>query len=358
MKIHLLPMEPIEARYSADWYRWWPEQLRKRNAEVIVYDGQRLRDSRKDSIKHGEWLDALDTHYYKSTQLARFIEALDTGKVEDCDIVLLLEGYNPVIESLAYMRLATGIRFIIASLFHGGTWDEWDYLSQRGAKEWIWGAELSWLTASDLVLVATDYHRNMIAKHVKSYATEKIYNKILNRIKVTGFPLELSELDRYRVEWNERKNVVVFPHRLAKEKGPEIFKAMELSYKVRWPNDGTSFVRTAEMMKKGASKEAYYRQLAKAKVVVSCAFQETWGIAQLEGWYLGGVPVVPDRISYRELYPACYKYSEVSEAVHLIKKGLERSDEAPFVPQRKPEDAWDRIIDVLKSAEILEAEKC
>ncbi len=52
------------------------------------------------------------------------------------------------------------------------------------------------------------------------------------------------------------------------------------------------------------SRPEYWSWLARAEVVVSTALQETFGIAVVESLLAGCWPLLPDRLSYREILPA------------------------------------------------------
>ena len=56
------------------------------------------------------------------------------------------------------------------------------------------------------------------------------------------------------------------------------------------------------------SRREYARRLRQGDIVVSTARQEFFGIAVLEAVRAGCRPLVPDRLAYRELYPAQFRY--------------------------------------------------
>ena len=49
--------------------------------------------------------------------------------------------------------------------------------------------------------------------------------------------------------------------------------------------------------------------MARADVVLSTALHEFQGLAVLEAVQKGCIPVVPDRLAYREMYPAGFRYA-------------------------------------------------
>ncbi|MCI5167145.1 MAG: DUF3524 domain-containing protein, partial [Candidatus Electrothrix sp. GM3_4] len=65
------------------------------------------------------------------------------------------------------------------------------------------------------------------------------------------------------------------------------------------------------------SREEYARLLRQGDLVVSTARHEFFGISVLEGVRAGCRPVVPDRLSYRELFSKKYRYPEGDLGKHL-----------------------------------------
>ena len=63
------------------------------------------------------------------------------------------------------------------------------------------------------------------------------------------------------------------------------------------------------------TKDEYHNILGEAKVVFSANLQETLGISAYEGALVGAIPMMPDRLSYTEMYDDEFKYpSEWTES--------------------------------------------
>ena len=56
------------------------------------------------------------------------------------------------------------------------------------------------------------------------------------------------------------------------------------------------------------TKNEYHNLLGEAKIVFSANLQETLGISCYEGALLDAIPMVPDRLSYTEMYYDTFKY--------------------------------------------------
>jgi hypothetical protein len=91
----------------------------------------------------------------------------------------------------------------------------------------------------------------------------------------------------------------LFPHRIAPEKQVEIFRDLQQhlpQYEFIVCQDQT------------LTKAEYHTLLAQSKIVFSCSLQETLGIGCYEGALVNALPMVPDRLSYSEMYHEGFKY--------------------------------------------------
>jgi hypothetical protein len=58
------------------------------------------------------------------------------------------------------------------------------------------------------------------------------------------------------------------------------------------------------------TKEQYHTLLGEAKIVFSANLQETLGISCYEGALVDAIPMVPDRLSYVEMYADIWRYPD------------------------------------------------
>ena len=214
-KIWLLPIEPLIERYSAQWLKWFPEEFNRLGIDFEIINPKPL----SDTIRQGSFLDIIGTNYYKMTQLQQVCLLFEEGRIKENDIFLLAEGWFPGIEMLAYIRDALGLKFKIYSIFHAGTYDPYDFLTQKGMRKWGKHLERSWLEMYDGVFVATEFHKELLFKGINYFETGSINLDLKDKIHVTGLPI-YPEFVRPDIE---KSNIVVFPHRLDMEKQPEIF---------------------------------------------------------------------------------------------------------------------------------------
>ena len=92
-----------------------------------------------------------------------------------------------------------------------------------------------------------------------------------------------------------KKNKIIFPHRLAPEKQVEIFKDLAASMpEYEW------FIAQEHNL----TKHDYHKHLAESKIMFSANLQETLGISAYEAALVGTFPMLPDRLSYSEMWDA------------------------------------------------------
>jgi glycosyltransferase involved in cell wall biosynthesis len=297
-----VPIESLKERYSADWNKWFPDYFLSKNISFIPIDGKPLTDG----IQVGQFLDCIGTNYYKATQLQEICAHFFNRHVKDGDVFLFHDAWFPGIEMLAYLRDSLGIKFKIVGIFHAGTWDPFDFLTQKGMQFWARPLEDSWMYLLDKIVVATSFHKELLV--AKRFVQP-------DKIHVTGLPIYMHTKPCFVSECPERSNTIVFPHRLAPEKDPDMFnKLRHVCSKIDVFKD-YDFIKTKDVT---ATKSEYYSLLEDSKVSVSCAKQETFGYAMIESVMSGCLPLVPDRLSYAELYPKCFRYCSFEDLVSRL----------------------------------------
>jgi len=312
MHIVLLPIEPLEERYSKQWLDWTLEYFNSDEPYAhytpkdLTYDV--LLPESYESIKNGQFLDCIQTNAFKAKQLQMAIDWIskqDERVLRSPQTVFLLhDGWFPGIEMLAYIRSAMRYNFRIAACLHAGTWDTHDFTFRSGMSVWARGIEASWMAIYDHIFVATEFHKSLMQQ------SGVFANPLAAPISVTGFPIFSPPKLELAFPQAVKKDLVVFPHRVAPEKRNALFEILaERAAKVPELRH-FSFVQTKEVCTSDnpkIAKEQYYDLLRSARYAVSFATQETWGIAMQESVMCGCIPIVPDRLSYREMYPPCFR---------------------------------------------------
>jgi hypothetical protein len=126
-----------------------------------------------------------------------------------------------------------------------------------------------------------------------------------DKIVRTGWPMEYMSTEIVPFQ-TEKRNLILFPHRLAPEKQVEIFRDLAQAL------PQYEFVVCQDQQ---LTKDEYHTLLGQAKIVFSANLQETLGISCYEGALVDAIPLVPDRLSYSEMYTGILKYpSEYTES--------------------------------------------
>ena len=296
--LYVVPIEPLEERYSKQWLEWTVKHLDDHEVPYLV-----ILPESYGEIKTGKFLDVYGTNVFKNRQMEMILTLFNEGNVQDGDVFWFHDMWFPGLEMLFYLRDALKIKFKIFGCLHAGTYDINDYLSQCGMDKWGEDLENAWLKGVDGVFVATQYHAGLLFQK-RIVSAEKIH--------VTCFPFYPREFMQHRLPdvestephsriVDEGEVTIVFPHRLDAEKNPQMFDelAETLNADKSLKKYQFDFIKTKEVC---SSKDEYYDLLSTADIAVSFAYQETWGIAMQEATVLGCIPVVPLRLSYMEMY--------------------------------------------------------
>lgn len=292
--LYNVPIERLEERYSKQWFDWFHQEF---NKHAVQYSTIYPAAVEYGKIQQGAFLDVVQTNRFKAFQLAELCGLFMDGSVGDGDTFFFHDLWFPGLEALAYIRQGLGMQFKIYGILHAGTYDEHDFLYRRGMDEWGKWIEYGWMQFVDGIFVGTNFHRNLLIEK-RCVAPSKVH--------VTGLPIYKHQLGL--PEKKQKENIIVFPHRLDPEKNPDHFDTLKAVLERKF--DQWHFVRTKDVCR---TKEGYYDLLAKSKVAISFSEQETWGIAMQEALMAGCIPLVPDRLSYREMYNPALRFSSFAD---------------------------------------------
>ena len=192
-----------------------------------------------------------------------------------------------------------GIPVTTHGLWHAGSYDPQDFLGRLvGDKPWVRYAEKSFFQAFDHNYFATDFHIKMFMKNLFG-KTAMPGADFDGKVVRTGWPMEYMLETLLPYQHKPKRDLILFPHRIAPEKQLEIFKGLAQAMpEYEW----------VICQEQNLTKQEYHKLLAESKMVFSANLQETLGISIMEGMLVGAWPMVPDRLSYSEMYPAIYKY--------------------------------------------------
>jgi hypothetical protein len=91
MTIHIVDIEAVDTRYTAQWKEHLPKQLKRAtNEEVLVISGGET----PQATTPGAFLNFGGTNVYKSKQLEQIGELFCKGKISDGDYFLYTDAWK------------------------------------------------------------------------------------------------------------------------------------------------------------------------------------------------------------------------------------------------------------------------
>jgi hypothetical protein len=309
-KIFLVDLESVPTRYTCEWKVHLPNLLQKEGHDVQIISGP---TDIPNATTPGAFLNFGGTNIYKASQVEQMGRLFCNGAVHPGDHFIFTDAWHPGIINLKYMSELLGIPVTTHGLWHAGSYDPQDFLGRLvGNKPWVRNAEKSFFHAFDHNYFATDFHITMFyANLLNDYPTENPWfsehlDEILKgeepKIVRTGWPMEYMDNALTAYKNMPKRDLILFPHRIAPEKQVEIFRDLK---------DHLPQYEFVVCQDQQLTKNEYHNLLGEAKLVFSANLQETLGISCYEGALVDAIPMVPDRLSYSEMYYEGFKYPSV-----------------------------------------------
>jgi glycosyltransferase involved in cell wall biosynthesis len=304
-RIFLVDLESVPTRYTCEWKTHFPALLRKHGHDVEVISG--LEDIPRATTP-GAFLNFGGTNIYKSSQVEKMGRLFCEGKIKAGDHFIFTDAWHPGIINLKYMSELLEIPVKTHGLWHAGSYDPQDFLGRLiGDAPWVRHAEKSFFWCFDYNYFATDFHVKMFNDNLLNDGLfenpwkDEDLDHYLETGKITrsGWPMEYMEDTLMMYKDMPKRDLILFPHRLAPEKQVEIFMDLKESL------PQYEFVICQERQ---LTKNEYHNLLGESKLVFSANLQETLGISWYEGALVGAIPMVPDRLSYSEMALDEFKY--------------------------------------------------
>ena len=298
-RVFLVDLEAVETRYTGQWKAHVPGLLRKAGHDVHVISGP---TDIPTATTPGAFLNFGGTNIYKASQVEQLGRLFCNGSVHPGDHFIFTDAWHPGIINLKYMSELLGIPVVTHGLWHAGSYDPQDFLGRLvGDKPWVRNAEKSFFHAFDHNYFATDFHIDMFVHNLLSIDYETAKLSYINKGKIvrSGWPMEYMTDTLLMYKNMPKRDLILFPHRIAPEKQVEIFRDL----KEHLPQ--YEFVVCQDQQ---LTKNEYHNLLGEAKMVFSANLQETLGISWYEGALVDAIPMVPDRLSYSEMALDTFKY--------------------------------------------------
>ena len=304
--VFLVDLEAVETRYTGEWKVHFPALLRREGYNVQVISGP---TDIPTATTPGAFLNFGGTNIYKAVQVEQLGRLFCSGAVRPGDHFIFTDAWHPGIINLKYMSELLGIPVVTHGLWHAGSYDPQDFLGRLvGDKPWVRFAEKSFFEAFDHNYFATEFHIKMFCNNLLHVVMPQSIEgfKELGKIVRSGWPMEYMPDTLAMYKGMEKRNLILFPHRIAPEKQVDIFRDL----KEQLPQ--YEFVICQEQQ---LTKNEYHNLLGESKLVFSANLQETLGISWYEGAVVDAIPMVPDRLSYSEMSLGEFKYpSEWTES--------------------------------------------
>jgi hypothetical protein len=293
MAVFLVDLEAVETRYTGQWKTHVPSLLEEAGHAVTVIQGP---TDIPNATTPGAFLNFGGTNIYKARQVEEIARLFTGGTVVDGDHFLFTDAWHPGIINLKYMAELLGIKVKIHALWHAGSYDPQDFLGRLiGDADWVRHSEKAFFHAVDYNYFATDFHIHMFCFNLFKCPKWMFEGRVLR----TGWPMEYMPKILKPYKGLAKRDLILFPHRIAPEKQVEIFRDLAQALpQYEW----------IVCQDQNLTKDEYHTLLGQAKMVFSANLQETLGISCYEGAVVDAIPLVPNRLSYTEMYDDAFKY--------------------------------------------------
>jgi glycosyltransferase involved in cell wall biosynthesis len=345
----MLPLEPLPERYTIQWRDWFEKAVIRRQIPFRFVDGTGV----SDRVEGGTVLDPCNTNIWKFTQLQEVCRLFKMNSVSSGDVFFVFDVWFPGLEAIPYMAQLQGVDVKVFGFLHAGSYTNEDFTAPMAS--WAQHFERGWIQLCRKVFVGTDYHRHQF----------RLFRGVVGDLVVTGNPFDSTEIisQCQIVPVEDREKIIVFPHRWDREKRPDRFVRLmkglwrlRQDFRVVITTSRSSFrsndPRLIEMLddfpfvaKAGLSKQAYYQEMARARVFVSTTIEENFGYCFVEAMALGCTPVVVKSYSHPEILnqDERFLYSTDDEAVALLSKYLDNPVSVPVYVKRY-DQSIDRVL--------------
>lgn len=184
---------------------------------------------------------------------------------------------------------------------------------------------------ADSVVFNSNYHRESFLEAVRTllrrmpdFVPRRVADRIEERSRVipVGLDLETIDAQRERVAPRQGPPVILWNHRWEYDKDPDTFfrimaQLAREGYDFRIAVIGESFRMSPEIFTRAKeelsdrivrygfveSRTEYVRTLLSCDIVISTAIHEFFGMAVMEATYAGCFPLLPNALTYPELFP-------------------------------------------------------
>lgn len=333
--IYYIPIEPLEERYTGQWFTEFPKEFTKAGFNVITIEGNALTNT----VEVGTFLDINSTIAYKNSQMIKIAELFHTKQIKDSDIFFFGDTEFWGLESLRLMADMNKVEVKIYSFLHAASYIEEDAF--QIAQDYQKYTELGWIMSNDKVFVGTQHHKNVITKKRFYLATSDDNQILQDKIVVTGNPVFK---DAYHTFNNiVKQDKIILPNRFDYEKRPNIsldiaivLKRLHPTWEIVVTTSRDTFKSNKQWLidyalaleeqgvitiKYNLTKEQYHKEIAESKVMLTTnTIEETFGYCVVEAIEYGTYPLCPNSLSHPELLEndTDLLYNDIDDIVEKI----------------------------------------
>jgi len=255
------------------------------------------------------------------SQVSRFLHLVDEGRVNNGDVVVLQDFWTPGIEAIFYAAHIKNITLDYYAQLWAQTVDIYDFTWPM--RDWMRPIEISYDGMMTGIFVGSSIHKEQLREAGFSAP-----------IHVIGLPIDYAEVAG-RLPDVKKQNQVIFASRLDGEKQPVFMLEVARQFLKVYPDwswmvttSRTQFASNAPGMidqlkqlaseqprfalRAGLTKDEYYQELAKSKIIFNCSLQDYVSWTLLEGCIAGCDVVYPNWRSFPECVPSDRLYSAFS----------------------------------------------
>lgn len=336
--LYYICIEPLEERYTKQWYDNFPIEFRKNGFNVVVIDGKPL----SNVISVGTFLDINSTIAYKNSQMMQIAELFHNNKINSGDVFFVADTEFWGLESIRLMSQMNNIYVKIVSFLHAASYTIEDAFSVAAPYQKY--TELGWLASNDLVFVGSEYHKQaVIDRRIKPYAHKDDINELSRKIIVTGNPLFRQDFQHdninkkkrliisNRFDWEKRPNLSLDIAYILKKQIPDLEIIVTTSRPKFKSNKEWLVTYARELEKDGIikiyenlTKQEYYNLLADSKIMLTNSIEENFGYCIAEALAFNTYPLAPYGLSHNELLQNNRNllFTDVDDAINKAKQLL------------------------------------
>jgi len=304
MNIYIIDLESVPTRYTCQWKGHIPTLLKnaaedrdRSDVEIVNISGGEA----ELKATPGAFLNFAQTNVYKNNQLTQVSQLFSEGKVNPGDQFIFTDAWHPGIMQLKYMSELLQVPVVIHALWHAGSYDPQDFLGRLiKDKRWTNNFEKAVFHAVDYNWFATEFHIELFKLNVfrisqrNKYESELSPQEQIDKYCRTGWPMEYMAETLAPYTNLKKRDLILFPHRVAPEKQVDIFNDLAKEM----PQYEWIVCQDQEL-----TKHEFHTLLGEAKIIFSANLQETLGISTcIEGPLTGALPLAPNSLSYTEIF--------------------------------------------------------